>query len=370
MLLKLYDGKNLMLSRAPEPEDFLGTLPDVLSCVISRDTEGIFDLTLEYREFGENFHLLNTNNWIYCCAGGKMGYQYFRIDQVSMDISGTWTVHAVHLYYNADAILAGSFASVDPDNPADTTYLSWYGALLEGINSVDSSQLGSFVVIGHTDAMLLNAASYEEPVSLKQAITDAIKDRNIYLKYQTFGVGLWQLPSFDTAPSFRVRYKRDMLTYGESIDASEFYTHIYPYYVAGDRVITHAQKIFPLQNLPDSMQGYRRIQAVNLSEYYSGLNYELDQGTLLYVINRWLGDHPWNPLPQEIETGVLDLLDASPEQNIFELGNIGKIYTPLNEVYTVSIVSLEYNVLTGRITKLGINRRKLDITDTIAGLIK
>ncbi len=366
-MIYAYKGTRLALSQQPEVEDRLGPLPDALECTVSRDEDGKFELTLTYPVNGENSGVLQENHWLRCDSGGERGQQYFRIDQIGEELDGVISVHACHLSYNALAIVAAPFQAHTQGDYSSVTYLQWYQALLKAVEQVDASQMGGFLVIGYTDEMTLNPASYTQPVTLKQAVLDAIRDReDVYLDYTTFGFRLWRPAGEDIQPSFRIRYGRDMERYSSSVDATEFTTHVLPYYMVEDKMVSHNLDVYPLEDLPQEYAGYRRIHPVDLASYYQGLSQEVDQGTLLGIIQRWLAEHPWNPLPNEISVETIP-----QEGNSFELGALGKIYyTPQKRVVTARVVSLTYDVLAGRVTSIGVNRRQKDVTDTIAGLAK
>lgn len=364
-MIYAYTGAHLALSQAPAQEDALGMLPDALEGTVRRDTDGMFELDLTYPRKGANAQALALNRWLRCPAGGRMGDQYFRIDQLWQGLDGSLQVHGVHLSYNALTILAAPFSAHDGQNYASVGFFPWYQALTQAISQVDGGQMGQFSVVGYTDDMALNAADYTQPVTLKQAVLDAVKDRGYLLDYLTFGVRIWQLPPSWTAPSFTIRYGRDMLDFSSSEDATDFYTHILPYYMVDQEMHSHNLEVYPLSNLPAELSGYRRIQAINLGDYYDGLDRELDLSTLQSVIDQWLETHPWNPLPREISVEQIP-----QEGNTFELGEPGRIYcTPLGLTVDATVVSLTYDVLRDRVTSIGVGSRQRDITDTIAGLV-
>ena len=43
-----YSGARLMASQAPVDQDILGALPDALECVVERDVDGLFEVSLTY----------------------------------------------------------------------------------------------------------------------------------------------------------------------------------------------------------------------------------------------------------------------------------------------------------------------------------
>lgn len=360
-----YSGARLMASQAPVDQDILGALPDALECVVERDVDGLFEVSLTYPAQGENAGALKPNNWLYLPCGGEKGMQYFRITQVGEDLSGLVTVHGCHLSYNSLAIVAAPFASHSSENYSAVPFFKWYQDLEAAVSQVDSGQMGGFAVIGYTDGMTLNAAAYTTPVTVKQAVLDAIRDvSGTYLDYTTFGFRIWQLPGTDMAPGFQIRYGRDMLGYNSSADATDLYTHVLPYIMQGDTMVSHGMDIYPIQGVPEEFSGVTLVKPINLGDYYTGIGEGVDDMMLQMIIDRWLYEHPWDPFPDEIAVEQIP-----QEGNTFELGSVGKLYyTPTGTVVTAHVVSMAYDVLAGRVTSIGVNRRQKDVTDTIAGL--
>lgn len=366
-MIYAYSGNRLFQSYAPFDSENLGALPDALECTVARDVEGLFELSMTYPLQGRNAEALRANNWLFCDAGGTQGMAYFRIDQVFQDISGTLSIHACHASYNALKMVAAPFSSKSSGSYTGTTFYSWLDALYGAVDKIDPKQRGGFSIVGYTDQMVLNSCRYQQPVTVKQAVLDAINGlENLYLDYDAFGFRLWEYQSPASDPQFRIRYGRDMLGFQSSVDATEFYTHIYPYYMVEDQLKDYRGEVFPLQNLPERYQSLRLVKAVNMADYYGGLESIGDDVFFLnFVIKPWLQTHPWNPFPDEVSVESLP-----QEGNAFELGNLGKLYyTLLGITMTASIVSLTYDVLSGRMTSIGINRRRKDVTDTIAELV-
>lgn len=364
-MIYVYSGAHLFQSYAPLDSENLGFLPDALDCTVSRDVDGLFEVSMTYPVQGHNARSLQINNWIYCDAGGSQGMSYFRIDQISQDISGTITVHGCHASYNSLSILAAPFST---PSSYTTSFFNWLDALYSAIDEISADQRGGFSVVGYTDELQLNGCDYSEPVTLKQAVLDAIKDLDgVYLDYSQFGYKVWGYPASDITPQFRIRYGRDMAGYSTSVDATEFYTYVYPYYIANEQLKDYAGQIFPITGLPAEYQNIKLVKAVDMADYYDDLEIIMDD-TIFYdnVVKPWLANHPWNPFPNSVNVETIP-----QEGNEFELGNVGKVYyTPTQTEITAHVVALTYDVLAGRMTTIGINQREKDVTDTIASLAK
>ena len=364
-MITVYSGAHLARNLQPTAEDVLGMLPDAIECTVKRDTSGCFELSLVYPEWGANAEALQINNWIKSPVGGSLGDQHFRIAQIQKSYFGNIEVSALHTTYNSAAILCAPFSSIPSPGEVVTGFFPWHSAMHTAMGEIDADQVGNFMVTGFTDEMEVNASEYDSPVSMRQAILDAVADRDIILKYQDFQLLLWQPDTISDTPSFRVRYGRDMLSMDTSLDSTDFYTHVMPYYIVDERMVSHQMDVYPLAGLPAEYSSFRRVQAVNLGDYYSGLETEYDQSVIQSIIDDWLEKHPWTPFPDSLA------VDQIPyEGNSYELGAWGNIYfDPTGTVIQSHIVSLTYDVRLGKVTEIGLNRRQKDITDTIAGLV-
>lgn len=366
-MIYAYTGTNLFANVLPTPSQCLGPLPDVLTCEVERDTEGLFDLTLTYPLEGVNARHLTPGTWLYAPAGGTLGMQFFCITQPEESIGGTVTVHADHVSYNAHDILAAPFTAESSSTSEDVSFYPWSTALNTAVNTIDSGQRRNFAVLGYTDSMKLNAARYAEPVSLRQAVTDAAEGRDVLILSSGFNLKLWQVPDF-AAPMFSVRYGRDMLSYSNAAEMDDFYTYIYPYaFDKENEYKTCGRRIFPLNNIPPEYAGVKKIRAVNMTGLY-GLDEVnvIEQDVFQIVVNFWLRDHPFASFPQTIS------VESIPgEGNTYELGLPGDIwFTPTGFHTRATIVSLRYDAVKDLVTEIGVGRVQKDISDTIAGLMK
>lgn len=360
-LITVYSPTHLSISQYPTADDALGIIPDALECTVTRDAEGMCEVSMTYPGMGTNVEIIQLNNWLHVPCGGDMGMGYFRIDQVSKDIAGDLSIHACHAYYNCNAMVARPFSV--GTNQLDATYYQWWTALETAMNQVDPGQQGNFVIDGWTETLPVNPCTYEEPVTVKQALLDAIQGRGYFLHYTGTGVGIWSNAE-NVAPQFRIRYGANLLSVTESLDSTEMYTHIYPYLIDDNGTLRIGEDaVYPLQGLPNDYANWRRIKAVNLADYYSGYEGSIDQTVIEISIERWLREHPWDPLPYEINVEMVD----TDVPNSYEVGAVGSVYYG-NSIITAKIVSMTYDALRDKVTSIGINKRSIDVTDTIAGL--
>lgn len=356
------DRSTLIRSLPPMESQLLGPVENVLSCTVERDTEGLFHLDMTVPISSCNGANWEDGYWLYAPVGGKLRPQFFRICEVTEAENQIVSIHACHITYNANAILAAPFTAQDSVNDSYVKFYPWSTKLYAAIDEVSAWQRGNLAVSGYTDRMPLNAAIYREPVSLKQAVADAAKERSVIILAGDFTIRLWQADSPDGAPSFVVRYGENMLTYSNDISRDEIFTHVYPYVMVDDTAIPFGQ-VFPLSNLPSQYQNVRRIMPLNMSGMYGfESNHNPPLSIFRIVIDMWLEDHPFDLLPNTLEVSVVP-----GDGNVYELGLVGDIFfAPGNTRIRATIVGLVYDVLADRVTRINVNKPKRDITDTIA----
>lgn len=361
-----FGESTLFNSKPPTEDQYLGDLPKVLSCEVERDTEGLFDMTLSCNLEDRGGDLLDTNIWIRAPAGGDLGPQYFCIDRWDVSERKVVTVHANHISYNSADILAMPFTAEASGNSEDVSFFPWCQTLEKAVKDVDTYQMGNFSIIGYTDDMKLNAARYTEPVSLRQAVFDAIEGRDILIRSTGTNLMLWKDEPEGANPSFTIRYGKNLLTYSGTKSYDDFYTFIFPYFFNMEEGIftTYYDQTFPLKKFPAKYVGVEKIRPVD----FTGL-YGLERGTahdLLdfeKAINTWLEEHPFKEASQEIS------LESVPDEgNQYELGRCGYIYSPDGTVSRVTIVSLKYDALRDRVTQIGVGKVRRTLSGAIAAL--
>lgn len=91
-----------ILYRAEETEFAtrgLGALPDAISCIVTEERNGIFELCLEYPNDGLHVKDLVVDRIILAPPNDYGDWQPFRIYQVVPFVPGIMTVYAEHISY-------------------------------------------------------------------------------------------------------------------------------------------------------------------------------------------------------------------------------------------------------------------------------
>ena len=78
----------------------IGELTDVISCIVTLEDKGIFDLEMEYPLNGAYFNKLNNENIIIVDATPELKNQMFRIVNTVKQMDNTIVVYARHVSYD------------------------------------------------------------------------------------------------------------------------------------------------------------------------------------------------------------------------------------------------------------------------------
>lgn len=353
----------------PTQKQCLGSLPDATSCEIQRDITGLFTLELTYPLTGKRAHCLQPGHWLSADAGGDLGYQLFQIVAVETTDPGEIYVQANHASYVAKFILAAPFTAVPNDITADysttVSYYRWVTALETAVGQISPAQWGSVSVGGFTDAMLVNAARYPEPVTVYQAVLDAAEGReDLFLLPSNFHLRLWGYTPTE-APHFTLRYGKNMKEFGQASNLDDFYTAVFPYAVTSEGAfISDNYQRFQLSNLPESLQDSFYTVALNVGGLYQYDPDESDLSAFQIVCKRWLSEHPFTA--PAVETTISAAEDAA---NHFELGLTGRIiYEPFSFSTTAAVTAMTFDPLIERVTSVSVGGVPKDIITDISAI--
>ena len=84
----------------------LGALADAISCEVTEERNGAFELVMKYPTSGNNYELLANERLIKAKPNDTANDQAFRIYRITTPLNGVVTVYAQHLSYDLSNIAA------------------------------------------------------------------------------------------------------------------------------------------------------------------------------------------------------------------------------------------------------------------------
>lgn len=377
-----------------------GMLSDAISCVVTEERNGEFELEMEYPIGGLHYSELEEDRLLMCKANEKGNEQIFRIYKIENLIDGVATVYAEHISYllNKAAMLpfecSGASAAFEQikgnvlwqasnKNFPSFPFSFWTDNGKNGhINIETPTTVRS--ALGGTDGSVLDACGgeYEFDNFQVKLYTNRGSDKNVYLRYgknitdlkgsdDISGVYTGILPYWKGSLQ-KVSYDDDGNKQTESYDTIVYlddkvkwsdYTGSYGYPLAN--VVDFSSEID--SDVAD-VKGTDENGNETTTYYTTEADIRKELKTLAdeYVTN----NKGWEPA-SNIEVSFVNLWDT-PEyehfaalQRVYLCDTVHIVYPILNIDVSMEVITTEYNVLLDRYDKIELGEPKSSFTSSV-----
>lgn len=234
----------------------LGRLAEAISCYVTEERNGIYELEMEYPVGGRHFGQLLISNIIYCRANQETKKQAFRIYEVTDAIDGITTVRAQHISYQLTAIPVEPFEAATPAEAVG--YLKSKSVVANPFTFSTDIDDGAFTVsapdsvravIGGIDGNLLETLGAE-------------------VKWDMYHVHILEERGENRGKV--VRYGKNITDITQEQSIEDTITGIYPYYTDSDgNYVDLPEKVLLAPTA--SLYPYPRILPVDFSESFAGV---------------------------------------------------------------------------------------------------
>ena len=208
----------------------LGSLTDAISCTVTEERNGSFELVMEYPSMGIHAEDIEPNRFIMAKPNFTDNAQIFRIYKVGKEMNGKFTVYGQHISYD----LSGKIV------PSTTTGSSASGACL----ALQTNGGGNFTIT--TDIVSSNSFKVDVPSSTRSWFggkTGSLLD--IYggeWKYDNYSCTL--KANRGTDRGVQIRYGKNLTQLSQELDMSNLVTGVYGYAVnSSTNVVTTGTKV-------------------------------------------------------------------------------------------------------------------------------
>jgi phage minor structural protein len=196
----------------------IGRLSDAVSCIVTEERNGVFELEMQYPETGIHYSDLELFRIVYAIpADGKSG-QPFEIYEISKPLNGIVTVRAWHISYALNRIVVKPFTAV-----------SCTAALSSLVTNSTTNNPFTF----NTDKNVSATFTVKVPSALRSLLGgQAGSILDVYGKgeyeWDKFTVNFWTNRGVDNGVT--IRYGKNLTELTADSDMENVYTGIVPYY--------------------------------------------------------------------------------------------------------------------------------------------
>lgn len=332
----------------------LGVLTDAISCTVTEERNGTFELTMQYPDTGVHFDEITDRCIIYAIPSPYRAPQPFRIYRITRPMNGIIMVYAQHITYDLSGVPLNPFTAINaPDalsklslNAAvDSPFTFW----------TDKATVASFAVSTPSSTRSVLGGS-------SGSILDVYGGE---YEWDGFTVRLYGHRGYDNGVV--ISYGKNLTDIEQDRNISNVATGIYPYWTnAEGALVTCDPKIV---NAPGTYD-FTRVVPVDFSSDFETqpTPAQLQARAEKYVEDNKIG------IPKTSITASFVQLEQFPEYEDLALlekcdlcDTVTIRYPQLGVKAKAEIVKIETDVLLERYNSVEIGDVRTNIADTIVG---
>lgn len=331
----------------------IGILSGAVSCLVSEELNGKYELTMQYPLAGIHFKEIEKRSIIFAKPNKEDNPQPFRVYRITKPMGRTVSIYAEHISYDLSGIpvkpftagsAAAAMSNLETGAATDSPFTFW----------TDKTNAGELTVAVPTSTKAVLGGGAENILSVYGG----------ELEYDRFVVRLHGQRGINRGVS--IRYGKNLTSLEQDENISNVYTGVYPFYVDADGKITQLDElIVPAPGVYD----YTRILTLDLSTEFdeTPTQNQLRSATEAYIEANGVGipkvsiKASFAQLSQAVEYKDIETLER------ITLGDTVNVEFPaLGVSASAKCVRTIYNVLTNQYEGIELGDTRNNIADTIA----
>lgn len=320
-----------------------GVLSEAVSCVVTEELNGLFELEMRYPVTGLHGEYITPGNIIVCTSSMSSGRQAFRIYEVTQDISGMATIHARHISYDLNGY------------PVDTFTASTLATALDGLLTNAVLDTPPFTIAA--DFTSTADFSVTEPSPIRSwfggregSIIDVYGGE---WEYDNFSCTLKSRRGADNGA--RAQYSKNISAYTKNIKSDSQYSHVCAVWtdmetgtsVRGDFIETGAGGITRVKFLDASTDFEDQPTTAQLNAYATARTADYSNIALNIAV---------------------DVVPLNSIQDIIELGDTVHVYYQ-DDMYTTRCVAVAWNVIKEKYDRITVGQLRTSFASSISSTV-
>ena len=330
----------------------LGALSDAVSCSVSWESNGGYELQMQYPASGIHFEEITDRCIIFAKPNPYRDPQPFRVYRSTAPLNGVVTYYAQHLSYDLSGIPVTPFSA---DGVA---------AALSGLksNSVVDNPFSFW-----TDKTTSSHFAVDAPASVRSrlggnegSILDVYGGEYIFDKW---AVRLYNHAGHDNGVT--IRYGKNLTDIEQDRDISNVRTGILPYWANEDQTVLCSPPVVEAEGA----YGFDNVEVVDFSGEFEGAPTaeQLQERAEQYISDNDIGKPNVSITVSFVELAKTDQYkDMAVLERCDWYDDITVIYEQLGVNAKAKVVSTEYDVLSDRYTSIEVGSVRANIADTIS----
>lgn len=253
----------------------IGKLSDCLSCVVTRELNGQYELEMEYPVNGIRFNDITLRRFIYVKPDQTADPQLFRIYQISKPMMGRIIVNARHISYDLQGYAVTPFT-------ADTISLALSGLTANAVPTCPFT-FTTTRSTASTFSVKVPSAIWSLMAGQEGSLLDTYHGE---YDFNNFSVSLENRVGADHG--YQIRYGKNLKTLVQDENCANVYTAVYPYWLSAEgTVMTLPEKTVEASGT----YSFTRVLALDMSSNFTEepTEAQLRAAAQSYIINNDIG---------------------------------------------------------------------------------
>jgi phage minor structural protein len=353
MIPRYYDGT------ADIKGNGVGALRDCISCTITEERNGSYELEMVYPVGGQHYDALALRGLIKAQPNPYAEEQLFRVYQISRPINGQITVNAAHISYDLSGIPVAPYTAstaaqaldrIKSQATVDCPYEFWTD-LTTTANFAANVPSSLRSLLGGIDGSILDVYGGE-------------------YEWDNYTVKLHSKRGTDRGVS--IRYGKNLTDITQEENCESVYTGVYPYWTDSDGNVKQISTS-PIVDVPDSQYSFTRILLLDISREYTEqpTDEQLKQYALNYIKANKIG------VPKvslKLSYAQLEQTEEYKGKALLErvglCDTVHVVFERLGVDATAKVVKTVYNVLLDRYDSVELGTPRSNLASTIVNAEK
>lgn len=339
----------------------IGRLTDAISCKVTEERNGIYELEMEYPANGIHYEDIVVSNLIVSDGSHNQKRQAFEIYEITKPINNIVKVYANHISYRQSYI---------PIKPFIATGIT---ETIQGL--IDNAMVENQPFTFTTD-LENETSTYDQAIPKSMRACLGGTDGSILDTYSGSGGVEYKWDNFNTFITLhrgtnngvQLRYGKNITNIEQDESIEETITGVLPYWSDGEQDVVYFGDIQYSSHVED--YSYPRVEILDLSSEFETAPSlaQLNEAGLRYVSRSSVGIPKTNIKVSFIEAPMMFGSDEIYE-SVNLCDTIKVIYTPLGISYDSKVIKTTYDVLKERYESIEIGDTRSNIASTIASNI-
>ena len=228
----------------------LGVLADAMSCKVTQELNGQYELELHYPVAGIHYSEIALRSILRATVGPDGGLQPFRVYRIVPGMSGTAAVYARHIAYDLGGYVVSPFTALDAPSAVAGIKSHALPAGMPFTLTTDKTTVGAMAVVVPTSAWSLLGGQ-------QGSLLDVYGG-----EYEFDGWAVRLLTRRGADRGVSVRYGKNLTDLTQDANCASCYTGVVPYWRGNDVTVT-GTPVYAEGNF-----GYTRLMPLDLSSSF------------------------------------------------------------------------------------------------------